>query len=369
MNDVKVTTASKTYSINIETNFDLLAGNFQKAKNGKLVGQKICVITDTNVEKLYLDEVLNLLKPLALELSSFVFEYGEKNKTMDTIMKMEDFFVAKKLDRNSVIVALGGGVTGDMAGFAASIYMRGISFVQIPTTLLSMVDSSCGGKVGVDFNGHKNMIGSFHQPELVYINVNTLKTLPEIEFSCGMAEVIKHGLIQSENYYKYLEENHNKIMSLEENSLIKIVKDSCEIKAKVVSEDEKENGIRAILNFGHTFGHSVETLSNFTLNHGQCVAIGMICAMHVSKELENITEDDFLLAKQIIQYFKLPINLSGLNSEFDINEDLIKSQMYLDKKTKQNTLNVVLLEKIGLAYQLKNPDIEIIDKAIKYISK
>lgn len=368
MDNIKVSTPSKTYSINITTDFLSLAENFKIAKNGKLINQKICVITDSNVEKLYLDEVMNILKPLSLEISSFVFEFGEQNKTMETIMKMEDFFVEKKLDRNSVVVALGGGVTGDMAGFASAIYMRGISFVQIPTTLLSMVDSSCGGKVGVDFNGNKNMIGAFHQPELVYINVNSLKTLPDVEFSCGMAEVIKHGLIQDIKYYEYLQENHEKIMQLDEDCLIDIVKVSCQIKAKVVSEDEQEHGIRAILNFGHTFGHSVETLSNFSLNHGQCVALGMVSAMHASVILGNITKEELLLAVKTIGYFDLPTNFTHLDKEFSMTKKEIKEQMYLDKKTKQNTLNIVLLEKIGLACQVKNPDINIIDTAIGYIT-
>ena len=196
------------------------------------------------------------------------------------------------MDRKSVVVALGGGVVGDMAGFAASTYMRGISFVQVPTTLLAQVDSSVGGKTGVDFNGNKNMIGAFYQPDFVFINSETLKTLPYREVAAGIAEAIKYGYIIDKDFLEYCVENKGSIKSLDNNALIEVIYKCCEAKAYVVSKDEKELGLRAILNFGHTFGHSVETLNNFKLLHGECVAIGMVAALYYSMECGNTTKED-----------------------------------------------------------------------------
>ena len=201
------------------------------------------------------------------DVCHYVFEAGENSKHLGTISDFYNFFVEEKLDRKSVVVALGGGVVGDMAGFAASTYMRGISFVQVPTTLLAQVDSSVGGKTGVDFNGNKNMIGAFYQPDFVFINSETLKTLPYREVAAGIAEAIKYGYIIDKDFLEYCVENKGSIKSLDNNALIEVIYKCCEAKAYVVSKDEKELGLRAILNFGHTFGHSVETLNNFKLLH------------------------------------------------------------------------------------------------------
>jgi len=357
MNILEVKTASSIYNIYFEKDFDNLKNIFIEKK---LNNNKVMIISDSNVSKLYLDEVADVLKDVSLELYTHVFDAGEANKNLKTVEEVYESLVHNHFDRNSIIVALGGGVTGDLAGFVASTYMRGIKFIQVPTTLLSQVDSSVGGKVGVDFLNHKNMIGAFYQPELVYTNINTLKTLEPRQFSSGMGEVIKHGLIMDKNYYNYIVDNKEKIKNLDYDCLLEIVKGSCAIKENVVSQDEKEKGIRAILNFGHTFGHAIETLSNFSVTHGEGVAMGSICSLYYSKSLNLLTEEEISNIKKLFDYFNLRNTLQNF-----VASDILK-QMYLDKKTKNNVIEIIYLEKIGLAKQQK---IENGESLLNYIEK
>ena len=212
-----------------------------------------------------------------------------------------------------------------MAGFAAATYMRGIKFIQIPTTLLSQVDSSVGGKVGVDFFGNKNMIGAFYQPEFVYINIKTLNTLPYEQIAAGMAEAIKYGYIIDKDFLNYFKDNMEKIKKLSPKEIKQIIYTSCKAKAYVVSEDEKESGLREILNFGHTFGHSIESLSNFELLHGECVAIGIISALKLSLDRGYINQIDLNFAKKLFSFFELPINIK----DFDKNKSENKTEIPL----------------------------------------
>jgi len=355
---IKTELSQKEYPIYIKDSFNELESAFVKAK---LEGKKACIIADSNTEKLYAEEIKKIAEECFSEVSCCVFEAGEKSKNLNVISDFYKFFVEKGLDRKSVIIALGGGVVGDMAGFAAATYMRGIKFVQVPTTLLAQVDSSVGGKTGVDFIGYKNMVGAFYQPEFVYINVKTLDTLPYNQVAAGMAEAIKYGYIINRDFLGFFKDNMKKIKALNSEEIKYIVYMSCKAKAEVVSKDEKESGLREILNFGHTFGHAVESLSGFKLLHGECVSIGMMAGLKLSYDRGFISKDDLDFAKNLFEFFELPVKASN----FDRNE--IFKQMFLDKKTKDNKLNIVLLKEIGLAYTEKNvSDLEVLN-AIDYI--
>ena len=309
-------------------------------KNTGLLGRKICIVTDTNVASLYLDTVKEALGGAP----AFIFKVGEAQKHMGTLQEMYKSFLAYKLDRHSIIVALGGGVAGDLAGFAAATFMRGVDFVQLPTSLLAQVDASVGGKTAIDFENVKNLIGAFHQPRLVYINLTALSTLPHQEFVSGMGEVIKHGLIGDEVYYRYLQDNCQAIKDLDPEAMLQVVAGSCRIKERVVSKDEKEAGLREILNFGHCVGHAVESLSNYSLPHGQCVAIGMCAVLRLSLKMGHITQEETEQAVKLMKAFDLPTTTTGYEPE------KILAAMYKDKKTINDVLRVVLLKKIGEAY-------------------
>lgn len=358
MKRIEVNTKTNNYNIIISNNFNSLQEHLSKVG---MDNKKVCIITDDNVSKLYLDNLCNIISKITDELSYLVIPHGEANKNLDTINTIYKKMIEEKLDRESYLIALGGGVTGDMVGYASATYMRGNKFIQIPTTLLSQVDSSIGGKTGVDFDGYKNIIGAFHQPELVYINTNTLMTLPKKEISAGMGEVIKHGLIASKEYFNYIRANSSKIMNLDNEIMEQLIYESCVIKSKVVSMDEKEKGVRATLNFGHTIGHAVERLFDFNLLHGECVGLGMVSAAYLSYLLNQIDSSKLDEIKACIQSFNLPIKIDKLN-ELDIYNEL-----YHDKKTKNNELNFILLNGIGSCEIRDDLDKERIMKAIKYI--
>ncbi|MBR1736376.1 MAG: 3-dehydroquinate synthase [Firmicutes bacterium] len=358
MEILEVNTGTVKYPIYINDSFDELKNAFEKAN---LSGKKAFIIDDTNTHRLFYDKVKNAVGDIFASLGVYTFEAGEKSKNLDTIRNFYEGFLKDKLDRRSVIIALGGGVVGDMAGFAAATFMRGIKFVQIPTTLLSQVDSSVGGKVGVDFMGNKNMIGAFYQPEFVYINSKTLGTLNEREFSSGMGEVIKYGYIIDSEYLEMLEENKEKIKALEKEAIHKVIYGACKAKAYVVSKDEKESGLREILNFGHTFGHAVEALSGYELSHGGCVALGMISGVYLSAERGMIDKGEVTRLKKINEFFGLENSVSG----FDV--DKVCEQMKFDKKNKDGKINIILLEKTGKAYTEKNAGEDEIKDALRKI--
>ena len=246
-------------------------------------------MTDSNVEKLYLNEVKELLAPCCKTVISFVFPAGEEHKNLDTVRDLYETLILNHFDRNDMLAALGGGVVGDLCGFAAATYLRGVAFMQIPTTLLSQVDSSIGGKTGVDFDAYKNMVGAFHMPKLVFTNINTLQTLPDNQFSAGMGEVIKHGLIKDAAYYEWLLENAADIWARKPEALRKTVTWSNEIKRAVVEKDPTEKGDRMLLNFGHTLGHDREAENR--LLHGECVAPAL-AAMKLSENRGMIKPED-----------------------------------------------------------------------------
>lgn len=330
-----------SYRIVWEHGFDQLAYSLQSVG---LPFQKICIVTDSNVEKLYLDKVKAALSPMNKTVVSYTIPAGEENKNLGEIQKIYEFLIANRFERKDLLVALGGGVVGDMTGFTAATYLRGIDFVQIPTTLLSQVDSSVGGKTGVDFDAYKNMVGAFYQPRLVYMNTDVLKTLPEAQFSSGMGEVLKSGLIRNKEFYEWIDAYSDDILDKEPDALDHMVRECCKIKAKVVEEDPKENGVRAILNLGHTLGHAVEKLMDFKMMHGHCVGFGTVAAAWLSKEKGFITEVEMDQILTLNQTFGLPNYVEGLDV------DAILNATKSDKKMEGGNIKFILLRSMGDAF-------------------
>jgi 3-dehydroquinate synthase len=314
--------------------------------------KKVLIVTNSTIEPLYLKKVDNELG-LAAEVDSIILPDGEKYKTMDTLNNILTKSLSMKLNRGSIMIALGGGVVGDMTGFAAACYQRGIDFLQIPTTLLSQVDSSVGGKTGVNHALGKNMIGAFHQPKAVLIDINTLKTLPEREYAAGMAEVIKYGLIYDASFFDWLEMNISSLKTRDEDALKKAIYRSCEIKAAIVKEDEKEvSGKRAWLNLGHTFGHAIETLSGYgQYLHGEAIAIGTLMALKLSEQLSLIDESVRVRTSMLYQYLALPDSIQGISS---VKEFV--NVMQLDKKNVNAKIRLILLSNLGEALLAEDYD-------------
>ena len=305
---------------------------------------KACIITDSNVDQLYSSQLQDVLSKTFKSVSKYVFEAGENHKNLDTVREAYAYLIEEGFDRKDVLFALGGGVVGDTTGYIAATYLRGIDFVQIPTTLLAQADSSIGGKTGVDFDGYKNMVGAFKMPSLVYMNLSVLNTLEDRQYFNGFAEIMKHGLIKDAHFYEWLIENMYEIcerdLSVVEEMLIK----SCSIKKAVVEKDPTEKGDRALLNFGHTIGHAIEKAKNFELYHGECVALGAVAAAYISWKKEYLTQDEYLEIRDMFVPFYLPITVDGISPEKIVK--LTKS----DKKMENGYIKFVLLKKIGKAF-------------------
>ncbi len=334
---LNVNLSERSYPIYITADYESLGKCLLSAR----IGNKLVIVTDTNVDRHQSEGVIKVLEGSGFEIHKYVIKAGEESKNLDTIRELYKFLVEAKLDRKSTLLALGGGVVGDITGFAAATFLRGINFVQVPTTLLAQADSSVGGKVGVDFEGSKNIIGAFYQPKFVYINVNTLKTLPEREMKSGLAEVVKHGIIMDADFFEYINYNVKKIYRFDSDVLQFMAKTNCSIKAKVVEEDEKESGLRAILNFGHTIGHAIESVSNFELLHGECVSIGMVGAFKMAQQYGMVEEKTVLRVIEVLKKIGLPTHYE----EMDI--DRVYEQMFYDKKIKDNKLHFILPKGIG----------------------
>lgn len=328
------------YNINIEQDFNGLPALFESPW---LKNRKLCILTDSTVGSYYLDTVMDIAREYTAKAVSYTFEAGEKSKNLDTIEDFYEKLIKEHFDRNDVIAALGGGVTGDMAGFAAATYLRGIRVVQIPSSLVAMVDSSIGGKTGVDFRGYKNMVGSFHQPSAVYINVSMLSTLTDQQYYSGFGEVVKHGLIRDVKYLDYIKDNYNGINSRDLSVLEEIVAGSCNIKRAVVENDPEEKGERAVLNFGHTLGHAIEKLKDFSMLHGECVSAGMAAAAYISMKRGMLSQEEYNGICQVLKDLKLPVKIDGLNAEDIIN--ISKS----DKKMDAGKIKFILLNGMGNA--------------------
>ena len=329
------------YDIVLEQDFSSLP---KELESFELTTRRICIVTDSHVAPLYLEEVKQLIAPCCRQVVSFVFPAGEDHKNLDTVKELYETLILAKFDRNDMLVALGGGVVGDLCGFAASTYLRGISFIQIPTTLLSQVDSSIGGKTGVDFDAYKNMVGAFHMPRLVYENIGALRTLPPEQFSAGMGEVIKHGLIQSRDYYEWLLSHKEAIKAMDVKVLETMVVESNHIKRRVVERDPAEKGDRMLLNFGHTLGHAIEKLKNFELLHGECVALGSIASMYISAKRGLLPMGEVSRFQKALSWFDIPISVKGLN------RDSVIETTTSDKKMDSGVIRFILLKDLGQAF-------------------
>lgn len=329
------------YDIIIEKDFLRLADEFLKLK---VTGKKICIVTDDNAGPIYAEEVSRQLAKTGNSVYIYTIKSGEENKTLETVQEVYEFLIKNRFDRTDMLAALGGGVVGDLTGYTAATYLRGISFIQIPTTLLAQVDSSIGGKTGVDFKSYKNMVGAFHMPKLVYSNISTLKTLSQRLFNSGLGEIIKHGLIKDYNYYKWIADNLEAIKSLDMDALSYMIYISNVIKKNVVELDPTEKGDRALLNFGHTLGHAVEKLMDFSLYHGECVVLGMIAALDISVSKGFIGKEEYSDAVKLFEAFDFPVYVTGINP-YDVVE-VSKN----DKKMVSGKVKFILLRKIGDAF-------------------
>jgi 3-dehydroquinate synthase len=351
---LNINLGDRSYPIYITTDYTGLARSITSTRlSGRFV-----LVTDTNVDRFQSEECLQALQEAGLQVDKYVMEAGEKHKTLETVQKIYKYLLELKLERNSTLLALGGGVVGDITGFVAATFLRGINFIQIPTTSLAQADSSVGGKVGVDFEGSKNMIGAFYQPRLVYININTLRTLPRRELVSGLAEVVKHGIIRDADFFDFIDYNAKKIFNFDPDVLQYMAKVNCLIKGKVVEQDEKESDLRAILNFGHTIGHAIESTSGFELLHGECVSLGMAGACYLAKHLGMVDETLVDRVIQTLEKVGLPVRYSG------IDVDRVYEQMFHDKKVKNNKLTFILPKSIGEVMQCNVEDTELIKKAI-----
>lgn len=302
---------------------------------------KIIVLSDKNIAPHFLKKTLQSLPETT---TSFILDPGEKEKNIESLQHLWRHLLKSGADRKSLMINLGGGVIGDIGGFAASTYMRGIDFINIPTTVLAQVDESVGGKTGFDFAEIKNLIGTFDQPKAVIIDVDTLKTLPQREFLSGFAEIIKHGIIKDKKYFDKV--TNKKPLDFNEEELIDIIKESCEIKAAVVENDEKESGLRKIVNFGHTIGHAIEAISLTTDNpylHGEAISIGMVVEAHMSHEKG-------LLSKEDVEVITTSLTNAGLPTTVPhFDRDQMIQKMKVDKKNKNGKINFTLLKSIGEA--------------------
>jgi 3-dehydroquinate synthase len=300
----------------------------------------VLLVTNTTVGPLYAAKLAGALAPR--RCVEVMLPDGETHKTLANVSRMLDVLITNRLARDACVVALGGGVVGDMAGFAAACYQRGIAFVQVPTTLLAQVDSSVGGKTGVNHPGGKNLIGAFHQPAAVFADTDTLSTLPDRELRAGLAEVIKYGLIVDGQFFDWLEANAAKLLARDPSALVHAIKRSCEIKADIVARDEREQGDRALLNLGHTFGHAIESATHYSSwLHGEAVGAGMLMAADMSQRLGWLGAQDVERVERVLRQFGLRTDVSELSAT------VLAEKMKIDKKVAAGRIRLILLKSIG----------------------
>lgn len=312
------------------------------------------LVTSPEVGRRYAPRLMKSLRASGLQPKRIDVPDRDANKTLAAVARIYEGLLDAKADRSTAVVALGGGVIGDMVGFAAATFLRGIPFVQVPTTLLSMVDASVGGKTGVNLKRGKNLVGAFHQPSLVWVDLETLQSLPTRQRSAGMAEMIKHAAIWDRDHFRELEEGVDAALALDPAVLLASVRRSCEIKAEVVSRDERESGLRMLLNFGHTVGHAVESLGHYRRLHGECVAIGMVFAARRSEELGHAPEGTGARLEGLLRRACLPTNLP------DYPRKAYLDALRVDKKRRDSKIRFVVLEGIGRASTIPLTPAEIV---------
>jgi 3-dehydroquinate synthase len=342
METLKVNLDERSYPIYIGSNCFADFGEVLRLQN---LGKRVIVITNSQVDRHYGELILASLNAAQFHVDKIIIGDGERYKTVKTWENILDKMLRVGCDRQSIVVALGGGVIGDLAGFVAATYMRGVGLVQIPTTLLAQVDSSVGGKVGVNHRLGKNMIGAFWQPRLIWIDTATLRTLPPREMLCGLAEILKHALICDRQYFEYLEARWPALLTLNDDlALRKTIYRSCEIKAEIVSHDEREADQRALLNFGHTIAHALEAATRYgKLRHGEAVLLGMLAETYISRRAGLLAAPAFARIENCLGKFPLKARLDGINIE------IVEQFMAFDKKAKGGKIRLVLLHDIGAA--------------------
>lgn len=330
-----------------DASYDILIGRGLLADLPALVkaacpADRYAVITDSHVAKPYGEKVVAALHAGGLPSHLFEFPAGEWNKTRETWAVLSDRMLAAQFGRDAAVIALGGGVVGDLAGFVAATYLRGIPYVQVPTTLLAMIDSSIGGKTGVDVPAGKNLLGAFHQPRLVVADLDALASLPPSQLAAGMAEAVKHGVIADKDYFDTLERDHGAVSARDAAALERVVRRSVEIKAEVVAADEREAGRRAILNFGHTVGHAIEATAKFAALHGEAVAIGMAYEARLAEALGIAQAGTADRIRRLLERYHLPLELPDTATV-----DALMAAMQLDKKAREGTVRFALPQAIG----------------------
>ena len=339
MHTETVNLEDNSYPIFIGEGASLSLENF----DGYIAGKDIAIITNEVVAPLYLNEISDLFSNR--NVIEYILPDGEQEKKLKTVHKIIDRLMEAGFGRDSTLIALGGGVVGDITGFTASIFMRGINFIQIPTTLLAQVDASVGGKTAVNHKSGKNLIGSFYQPQCVICDSIFLATLEATEISAGLAEIIKYGLIFDSEFFQWLQKNMQQILSNDRAAVDYVIQRSCAIKAEIVAQDEKERSVRALLNFGHTFGHAIEKLTGYgNWTHGDAVAVGMVLAARLSENMSLITPEDVQNIEEILTAANLPISLPN------IDPAELLAAMQSDKKVKDRNIQLVLLKNIGEAF-------------------
>jgi 3-dehydroquinate synthase len=358
MEEVQVNLAERSYSILIGQELLQEAGVIFKQRG---ITGRVLIVTNPTVAGWYLEILLQSLSAAGYEAQALEIPDGEEYKSLEQASRIYDRLAAGKYDRKSFLIALGGGVIGDLTGFAAATYMRGIRFIQIPTTLLAQVDSSIGGKVAVNHPRGKNLIGSFYQPALVLTDIATLKTLPERELSCGMAEVIKYGIILDENYFRLIMAELALIRSVDPGTMSWVVAGSCQIKAQVVEQDERESGLRAILNFGHTIGHALESITDYTVfKHGEAVALGMLAVIKIGLAMGVLKQPELYdLLLQFCQVLNLPTRIPDL----PVKE--IYDAVYLDKKAAFGQIRWILPQDYGKVDIYDNVPSQLVEQVLR----
>ena len=339
----------KTLHVELKENsYPLLVGVGIFKKIGDILkshvkSKKILIVTDSFVKDQYASYVSDSLANVGFDVDLIEVPVGEESKSLEQLGRILDSLIAHQLDRSSTLIAIGGGVVGDIGGFAASVYMRGINYIQIPTTLQAQVDASVGGKTAINHPKGKNLIGAFHQPKMVLIDVDTLKTLPRRDIQAGLIEVIKMGVICDKTLFSMVEDELESILDLHTSTLIEVIARACENKADIVAKDEKESRLRMVLNYGHTFGHALEALTHYKrYRHGEAVSIGMNCAAHLAVNLNMFFLTDFERQRSLLNRAKLPTTFPQ-----DISPEAIYDAMSLDKKSLGGKLRLILPVSIG----------------------
>ena len=359
MEQLKVDLGSRSYPIFIGSGLISAADCFAPYVRGR----DVMIVSNETVAPLYLEKLEKTLS--GFNVHSVILKDGEQYKNLDGIESIITALLRNDAGRDVTLVALGGGVVGDMTGFAAACYQRGVDFIQCATTLLAHVDSSVGGKTGVNHPLGKNMIGAFHQPKSVVIDTDTLRTLDRRQLSAGLAEVIKYGIMWDSDFFRFLEDSMDSIMSLDEESRVMTIKTCCSIKAEVGHEDERESGVRALLNLGHTFGHAIECHEGYGVwLHGEGVAAGMVCAARVAVYLGRMSEDEFRRITALLERASLPVQVPA-----DMNYDIFYENMIHDKKVRNGRIRYVIPDGIGHAGVLDDIPAELVSRAIEDLRK